>query len=47
MHGSPTSCQEKITQLNKINKNRNLFEHKTKIRTYFTRLEENWEKKIF
>jgi len=28
--------------LNKIDENWNLFEHKTKIRTYLTKVDENW-----
>jgi len=34
-----------MTQLNKINKNWDLFEHKTKIRTYLKKLNENWDQK--
>jgi len=31
--------------LNKINKNWDLFEYKTKIRTYLKKLDENWDQK--
>jgi len=31
--------------LNKIDKNWDLFEHKTKIRTCFKKLDENWDQK--
>jgi len=31
--------------LNKINENWDLFEHKTKIRTYLKKLDENWDQK--
>jgi len=31
--------------LNKIDKNWDLFEHKTKIRTYLKNLNENWDQK--
>ena len=34
-----------MTQLNKIQENQNLFEHKTKIRTYLKKLNENWDQK--
>jgi len=35
-----------MTQLHKIDENYNLFEHKTKIRTYLIKLDENWDQKI-
>jgi len=35
-----------MTQLNKIHKNWDMFEYKTKIRTYLTKLDENWNQKI-
>jgi len=31
--------------LNKIDENWDLFEHKTKIRTYLKKLDENWDQK--
>jgi len=36
-----------MTQLNKIDENWDLFEHKTKIKTYLKKLDENWDKKYF
>jgi len=36
---------KKMTKLNKIDENLDLFEHKTKIMTYLTKLDENWDKK--
>jgi len=33
-----------MTQMNKIDKNWDLFKYKNKIRTYWTKLKENWEK---
>ena len=35
-----------MTQLNKIDENQDLFEHKTKIRTYLKKLDENWKQKV-
>jgi len=34
-----------MTQLNKIDENKDLFEYKTKIRTYLKKLDENWDQK--
>jgi len=36
---------KKGTQLNKIDKIWDLFEHKTKIRTYLKKFDENWDQK--
>jgi len=32
-----------MTQLNKIYENWNLFEHKSKIKIYLTKLDQNWD----
>jgi len=34
-----------MTQLNKIDENWDLFEYKTKIRTYLKKFDENWDQK--
>jgi len=34
-----------MSQLNKIDENWDLFEHKTKIMTYLKKLDENWDQK--
>jgi len=34
-----------MTQLNKIEENWDIFEHKTKIRTYLKKFDENWDQK--
>jgi len=41
------NVRKRMTQLNKIDENYNIFEHNTKIRTYLTKLDENLDKKVF
>jgi len=36
---------DKKTQLNKIDENWYLFEHKNKIKTYLTKFDDNWDQK--